>query len=278
MKKFMEVAVRMVCIFMIVLAGYSYADDVVGVMRVDVNTNGFAEVEMPFEPMENITPSGFMAGVFLGDGSVLSDRLFCRMADSGILSNAVWNGADWFDSATSYPSPISIRPGDTLYFLRADEEPFSFSLFGRHPSFLHSQELPRFSSLRINPTNDTVSLLLQSENHLYDLFSFDTTNISLAASHPWIHISRQYSPLSATELTDSLPEIGYSRLYSVSDAFLDTDIDRLSDALETLVYKTNPYCDSSNKYCSQGHSPLALCFPQPDDSSGLEETGHLVSE
>lgn len=68
MKKCMEVAVRMVCIFMIVLAGYSYADDVVGVMRVDVNTNGFAEVEMPFEPMENITPSGFM------DVNVVAER------------------------------------------------------------------------------------------------------------------------------------------------------------------------------------------------------------
>ena len=246
MEEFKSIVARAVCVVVIALAGRFYAGDVVGVMRVDIATNGLAEVEMPFEPMENTGPSGFISGLFFGDGLDLSDRLFCRSADSGGLTNAVWNGSNWLDPATYYFSPMSVIPGDTLYFLRADEEPFSFSLFGRYPAFLHSQELPRFSSLRIDPTNETVSLLVLPKNGLYDIFSLDTTNISLAASRPWIHISRQYSPLTARELTDSLPGIGYSRLYSVSDAVLDTDGDGLSDALETFVCKTNPRLSDSD--------------------------------
>lgn len=246
MEEFKSIVARAVCVVVIAFAGRFYAGDVVGVMRVDIATNGLAEVEMPFEPMENTGPSGFISGLFFGDGLDLSDRLFCRSADSGGLTNAVWDGSNWLDPATYYFSPMSVIPGDTLYFLRADEEPFSFSLFGRYPAFLHSQELPRFSSLRIDPTNETVSLLVLPKNGLYDIFSLDTTNISLAASRPWIHISRQYSPLTARELTDSLPGIGYSRLYSVSDAVLDTDGDGLSDALETFVCKTNPRLSDSD--------------------------------
>ena len=89
MKYFKSIAARLICLFVLAFAGYSRADDVVGVMRVDANTNGLVEVEMPFEPMGNTGPSGFVAGLFMGDGSLSSDLLFCRSAGSGVLTNVV---------------------------------------------------------------------------------------------------------------------------------------------------------------------------------------------
>ena len=253
MKYFKSIAARLICLFVLAFAGYFRADDVVGVMRVDANTNGLVEVEMPFEPMGNTGPSGFVAGLFMGNGSLSSDSLFCRSAGSGVLTNAVWNGFNWLDPTTLILSSISVRAGDTLYFLRSDEEPFSFSLFGRHPAFLQSQELPQFSSLRIDPTNETASLSVQTLNRAYDIFFCESTNVSSLADISWMHIMRQYSPLMEAELADSLPKIGYSRLYSVSDAVLDSDGDGLSDALETLIYKTNPrLLDSDGDGVSDG--------------------------
>ena len=59
-----------------VLAGASsFADDIVGVMSVDVGTNGLAEVEMPFSPMcPDQGPIGYVSGTFFGDGGELSVR------------------------------------------------------------------------------------------------------------------------------------------------------------------------------------------------------------
>ena len=76
MGDFKSIVARAVCVVVIALAGRFYAGDVVGVMRVDIATNGLVEVEMPFEPMENTGPSGFISGLFFGDGLDLSDRLF----------------------------------------------------------------------------------------------------------------------------------------------------------------------------------------------------------
>ena len=128
MKYFKSIAARLICLLVLAFAGYSRADDVVGVVRIDANTNGLVEVEMPFEPMGNTGPSGFVAGLFMGNGSLSSDSLFCRSAGSGVLTNAVWNGFNWLDPTTLILSSISVRAGDTLYFLRSDEEPFSFSM------------------------------------------------------------------------------------------------------------------------------------------------------
>ena len=253
MKYFKSIVARLICLFVLAFAGYSRADDVVGVVRIDANTNGLVEVEMPFEPMGNTGPSGFVAGLFTGDGSLSSDLLFCRSAVSGVLTNAIWNGFNWLDPTTSFLSSMSVRAGDTLYFLRSDEEPFSFSLFGRHPAFLQSQELPRFSSICVDPTNETVALSVLSENCVYDVFSCDLTNVSSSTYYPWMHIARRFSPLAQTELADFLPIIGYARFYSVSDAALDADGDGISDALETFVYKTNPHLlDSDGDGISDG--------------------------
>ena len=97
MKYFKSIVARLICLFVLAFAGYSRADDVVGVVRIDANTNGLVEVEMPFEPMGNTGPSGFVAGLFTGDGSLSSDLLFCRSAASGVLTNAIWNGFNWLD-------------------------------------------------------------------------------------------------------------------------------------------------------------------------------------
>ena len=97
MKYFKRILARLFCLFVLAFAGYSRADDVVGVVRIDANTNGLVEVEMPFEPMGNTGPSGFVAGLFTGDGSLSSDLLFCRSAALGVLTNAIWNGFNWLD-------------------------------------------------------------------------------------------------------------------------------------------------------------------------------------
>ena len=51
------------------------ADDAVGLVRVDAGTNGLAEVVMPFAPMEESGPAGFLSGAFEGDGGEFSDTL-----------------------------------------------------------------------------------------------------------------------------------------------------------------------------------------------------------
>ena len=61
MGEFKSIVARAVCVVVIALAGSFYAGDVVGVMRVDIATNGLVEVEMPFEPMGNTGPSGFIS-------------------------------------------------------------------------------------------------------------------------------------------------------------------------------------------------------------------------
>ena len=52
------------------------ADDVVGIMRIAVPSNGEAAVAMPFEPFGDGLPGSFLAGPFLGDGGDSSDSLY----------------------------------------------------------------------------------------------------------------------------------------------------------------------------------------------------------
>ena len=129
-----------------VLAGASsFADDVVGVMSVDVGTNGLAEVEMPFSPMcPDQGPIGYVSGAFLGDGGELSDRLVRFDADSATSTNAVWSGDCWLDPATGLPSLMAAKPGDTLFLLRYDADPFGLYAFGRAESHLAPLSPPYF--------------------------------------------------------------------------------------------------------------------------------------
>ena len=48
MKYFKSILARLICLFALAYAGYSRADDVVGVVRIDANTNGLVEVESAF--------------------------------------------------------------------------------------------------------------------------------------------------------------------------------------------------------------------------------------
>ena len=62
----------------------AFADDVVGVERVDAGTNGLAEVVMPFAPMEGSGPAGFLSGAFEGDGGEFSDTLTALCPAGGV--------------------------------------------------------------------------------------------------------------------------------------------------------------------------------------------------
>ncbi len=215
----------------------SFADDVVGVLNVSAGTNGVVEVEMPFAPLSaDSGPSGYISGAFLGDGGDESDRLVRFDAASGSSTNAVWCTGLWLDPATWLPSSMSAFPGDTLFFLRADAEPFALSLFGRDPS-ASAQSLPRFASLIVDTTNATVSLGVAAAHSPYDILSSDSESASAPASG-WLHLVRCASPCV---WSDALPASGVLRRYLVSDATRDTDGDGLPDALESRVYGTSPY-------------------------------------
>ena len=57
-------------------AACAIADDAVGLVRVDAGTNGVVETEMPFSPIGDSGPIGYVSGAFLGDGGEFSDQLF----------------------------------------------------------------------------------------------------------------------------------------------------------------------------------------------------------
>ena len=44
------------------LATSSFADDAVGLVRVDAGTNGVVETEMPFSPIDDSGPLGYVSG------------------------------------------------------------------------------------------------------------------------------------------------------------------------------------------------------------------------
>ncbi|MBO4709161.1 MAG: hypothetical protein J5727_05230, partial [Kiritimatiellae bacterium] len=104
-------------------AHVAFADDAVGLVRVDVETNGFVDATMPFSPLSDSGPDGYVSGAFLGDGGSLSDRLFRYDASTGETTNAVWASSAWLDPFTGLPSLMQVSSGDTLSLLRADSEP-----------------------------------------------------------------------------------------------------------------------------------------------------------
>lgn len=222
-----------------VLAPGAFADDTVGVMRVEAGTNGLVEVDMPFAPMSDVGPLGYVAGLFCGDGGEFSDMLFRQDALTGDTTGAVWCASAWLDPATGLPSFMPAQPGDTLCFVRTDAGEFDFSAFGRFPSLASPSNGPAFSSISVDPVEGTVLLGALPCSSPYDLLSAEGTNAAAAAVSPWFHLA--HVPASS-ELawSDPLPLPGLARLYMVSDATCDTDGDCLSDALETLVYGTSP--------------------------------------
>ena len=166
----------------------AFADDVVGVERVDAGTNGLAEVVMPFAPMEGSGPAGFLSGAFEGDGGEFSDTL-TALCPAGGATNAVWSATSWIDPATGLPSFMPVSPGDTLWLMRTSLTPLGFSLFGRLPS-ASAHPLPRFTSLSADEPEDALSLAVASGGHPYDVYAAESTNAAAAADSPWLHVAR----------------------------------------------------------------------------------------
>ena len=170
---------------------------------------------MPFSPLcPDHGPIGYVAGAFLGDGSELSDRLVRFDADSATSTNAVWDGDRWLDPATGIPSLMTAKPGDTLFLLRYDADPFGLYAFGRAASHLAPFSPPYFSSLFVDSTNATVSLGVSAATLPYDILSADSTN-AVAPGTGWLHLGR-----SASDCIwfDDAPPAGFVRRYLVSDA------------------------------------------------------------
>jgi len=222
------------------LATSSLADDAVGLVRVDAGTNGVVETEMPFSPIGDSGPLGYVSGAFLGDGGEFSDQLFRYDASTGETTNAVWSASAWLDPFTWLPSFMQAFPGDSLALLRADHEPFSFYLFGRAPDVSVHSGAPCVQSLSVDPEGGFADLTVSTQGLATDMFAADfATNLSDAAA--WVYYGRYpgQPPLFSVH-DDALPLSG-GRVYLAADATRDTDGDGLPDELERLVYGTSPY-------------------------------------
>ena len=221
------------------------ADDAAGLLRVDAGTNGLVKVEMPFTPLGDQGPDGYVSGLFLGDGGVLSDLLFRRDAATGGTTNAVWSGAAWLDPATGLSSSLSASSGDTLFLLRSDNDPLAFSVFGRAPGISAHSGAPCVQSLSVDPEGGFADLTVSTQGTATDLLAADfATNLSDAAT--WVYYGRYPGQPPVFSLhDDSLPPSG-GRVYLAADATRDTDGDGLADEMERLVYGTSPYLADTN--------------------------------
>ena len=81
MRCFVGIIVCLCCAFFGCIA--CHADDAVGVLRINVASNGEVAVAMPFAPVGDGEPDSFLAGPFIGDGSAGSDVLHLVSAASG---------------------------------------------------------------------------------------------------------------------------------------------------------------------------------------------------
>ena len=227
------------------LATSSLADDAVGLVRVDAGTNGVVETEMPFSPIGDSGPLGYVSGAFLGDGGEFSDQLFRYDASTGETTNAVWSASAWLDPFTWLPSFMQAFPGDSLSLLRADSEPFSFHLFGRASGIAYRTGAPRFRSMAVDPTGEFADFSVFTRGLTTDLFLSDfATNHGDASS--WFHVGRYpgHSILFAWR-DAALPTSG-GRVYLVADATRDSDGDGLPDEMERRVYGTSPYLSDTD--------------------------------
>ena len=122
------------CLFLLWLFAVTpaFADDAVGVFRVDV-TNAATAVAVPFVPFGSGILNDFLSGAFAGDESV-SDRVYCVPAEGGGLTNAVFVNGAWIDPGSGAPSELRAEAGDSLLFVPGVADPLSFYVFGRVPS------------------------------------------------------------------------------------------------------------------------------------------------
>ena len=71
----MKIIVRVLALLFATLDACALADDAVGVMRVDVGTNALVGATMPFAPLSDSGPLGYVSGPVAGDGGESSDRI-----------------------------------------------------------------------------------------------------------------------------------------------------------------------------------------------------------
>ena len=241
----MKIMGRVLALLLAARAACALADDAVGVMRVDVGTNALVGVTMPFAPLSDSGPLGYISGAFAGDGGESSDRISVYDPLSGLSSDAVWAGALWFDPLAGAPSLLSACLGDSVFLSRSDCEPFPFFLYGRAPGFASHVGAPRFRSVSVDPGGAFADLAVFTRGLSSDLYSSDFgTNLSEAVS--WTHLGRRAGcPLLLTLRDDSLPVSG-GRIYLAADATRDTDGDGLPDEMERRVYGTSPYLSDTD--------------------------------
>ncbi len=224
----------------VMLVHAALADDAVGLVRVDAGTNGLVEAEMPFSPIGDYGPIGYVSGAFLGDGGEFPDQLFRYDASTGETTNAVWSASAWLDPFTGLPSFMQAFPGDSLSLLRADNEPFSFYLFGRASGIAYRTGAPRFRSMAVDPAGEFADFSVFTRGLTTDLFlSNFATNHGDASS--WFHVGRYPGHSILFDWRDSALPTSGGRVYLAADATRDSDGDGLPDEMERRVYGTSPY-------------------------------------
>ncbi|MBR3957050.1 MAG: hypothetical protein IKJ89_04290, partial [Kiritimatiellae bacterium] len=203
-------------------AACALADDAVGLVRVDAGTNGLVETEMPFSPIGDSGPIGYVSGAFLGDGGEFSDQLFRYDASTGETTNAVWSASAWLDPYTGLPSFMQAFPGDSLTLLRADNEPFSFYLFGRASGIAYRTGAPRFRSMAVDPAGEFADFSVFTRGLTTDLFLSDfATNHGDASS--WFHVGRYPGHSILFDWRDAALPTSGGRVYLAADATRDSD-------------------------------------------------------
>ena len=224
----------------VMLVHAALADDAVGLVRVDAGTNGLVETEMPFSPIGDSGPLGYASGAFLGDGGEFSDQLFRYDASTGETTNAVWSASAWLDPYTGLPSFMQAFPGDSLTLLSADNEPFSFYLFGRASGIAYRTGAPRFRSMAVDPAGEFADFSVFTRGLTTDLFLSDfSTNHGDASS--WFHVGRYPGHTILFDWRDAALPTSGGRVYLAADATRDSDGDGLPDEMERRVYGTSPY-------------------------------------
>ena len=110
----------------------AFADDAVGVFRVDV-TNDATAIALPFVPFGSGALNDFLSGVFVGDETT-ADRIYRIPAGNGSMTNAVFVSGAWIDPGSGEPSEIRAVAGDSLLLIPGVAEPLPVYVFGRVPS------------------------------------------------------------------------------------------------------------------------------------------------
>ena len=159
-----------VAVAMLLLAHGAPADDAVGVVRVDAGTNGVVQAVMPFAPMDDVGPAGYVSGAFLGDGGAGSDRLWRIALHDGSATNAVYALGEWVDPADGLASALTASRGDVLVLASGDGGQFGFWLRGRAAP---RAGWPFISGLSVDPEEGFADIAVSTGGCPADMFALD---------------------------------------------------------------------------------------------------------